>query len=145
MAVDDLSMFGKCHYAGKDKLFKSFCMAAYGSQLWDWSVRQRTVSSPPLQRKGVCRILGLPRTTHRALLHLISGDLSVIASFTNDFSFFSTVVSIAITNVLNCVPSLLCMAARAPACQSLNFVCQKYEICKYSIASEGRGVYHMYA
>lgn len=54
---------------------------------------------------------------------------------------FSTVVSIAITNVLNCVPSLFCMAARAAACHSLNVVCQKYEICKYSIASEGRGVF----
>ncbi len=148
MAVNDLyartntllSMFGKCHYAVKYKLFKSFCMAAYGSQLWDWSC-QAVDRFFTAWRKCVRSILGLPRTTHCALLHLLCDDLSVDSQLHKRFlNFFNSCINSDNLCVKLCA-KLALHGSRSAACHSLNFVCKKYEICKHSIASEGRGVY----
>lgn len=68
-----MALFGNCTSAVKYSLFKSFCVVAYGSQLWDLSSRV-TELFYVAWRKCVRRILDLPRTTHCQLLPLICQD-----------------------------------------------------------------------
>ncbi len=58
------------------KLFKTYCMPLYGCPLWDFS--NRIICKFYVSwRKAVRYILGLPRTTHCALLNEICSDIPV--------------------------------------------------------------------
>ena len=71
-----LSQFSACNIDVKYRLFKSYCMSVYGSQLWDFSSHhcERFYTA---WRKCVRRLIGVPNTTHRCLLHLICNDTNV--------------------------------------------------------------------
>ena len=54
-------------------LLKSYCMALYGSQLWDFQSKVMEAFYVPW-RKSVRRILGVQPTTHCKYLHYIADD-----------------------------------------------------------------------
>ena len=71
-----LSRFSFCSPDVRYKLFKSQCMVAYGSQLWDFDsiFVDKFFTS---WRKCVRRVWGLPNTTHGDLLPGICHDRSI--------------------------------------------------------------------
>jgi hypothetical protein len=135
-----LAVFGKCHSVVKYKLFKSFCMSAYGSQLWDWSSRSvdRFCTA---WRKCIRRVFKLPRTTHCVLLPLVCDDINVNSQLHSRFlNFFHSCVSSNNQCVQLCAKQAL-YGSRSAVCNSLNYICHKYDIYKYDIVTMGRGAY----
>ena len=55
----------------KRKLFNSFCMAVYGSQLWDYSSTNVPEAFYTAWRKCLWRIDGLPNKTHKIILPVL--------------------------------------------------------------------------
>ena len=71
-----ISLFGKAHSNVKYSLFKSFCLALYGSSIWNFDskgVRKFYVT----WRKCIRRLLNLPNLTHCRYLPLICEDILV--------------------------------------------------------------------
>ena len=60
-----LSRFGHCSHKVLYRLFKSYCMVAYGSSLWDLNITDAFACA---WRKIVRRLLRLPNTTQSHLL-----------------------------------------------------------------------------
>ena len=60
----------------KYRLFKSYCMAVYGSQLWDYSSKLCELFYTAW-RKCIRRLIGVSYKTHNRYLHLICGDVPV--------------------------------------------------------------------
>ena len=66
-----ICFFGKLFPVVKMRLLISYCYSLYGSVLWDLSNSnvERICST---WRAGLCRVWGLPRTTHSMLLPFLS-------------------------------------------------------------------------
>ncbi len=74
-------------------LFKTYCMPLYGSQLWDLSSRSMNKFYVSW-RKSIRYLLGLPRTTHCNLLHLICNDVPVDYQLIYRFcTFYNSLIS----------------------------------------------------
>ena len=58
------------------ELFRTYCMSVYGSQLWDYSLKE-TELFYVAWRKSIRRMLCLPQRTHCSLLPLICQDLPI--------------------------------------------------------------------
>ncbi len=71
-----MALFSKTSSDVKYNLFKSYCMSAYGSVLWDFSSTYCQLFYTAW-RKCIRRITGIPYNTHCHLLHLICGDYPV--------------------------------------------------------------------
>jgi hypothetical protein len=71
-----LSHFMHAHSHIRYKLFKSYCMTLYGSQLWDFQSKIME-NFYVAWRKSVRRILGVPPTTHCKYLHYIADDRDI--------------------------------------------------------------------
>ena len=71
-----MTKFAKCSITIKYKLFKSYCMSVYGSQLWDFSSKlcDKLYTA---WRKCIRRLLGLPYNTHSRFLHIMCNDINV--------------------------------------------------------------------
>ena len=69
------------------KLFKSYCMSLYGSQLWDFQSKMMETFYVAW-RKSVRRILGVPPTTHCKYLHYIADDRDIKAQLHKRFMKF---------------------------------------------------------
>ena len=65
-----LSSFGFIKGNVKRTLFNSFCMAVYGSQLWDYSINAPEAFYTAW-RKCLRRIDGLPNKTHKIILPVL--------------------------------------------------------------------------
>ena len=82
-----MSQFSSADAETKYKLFKSYCMSVYGSQLWDYS---KNICNKffTAWRKCIRRLLGLPYNAHSDLLHLICDDIPVHAQLHTRFVKF---------------------------------------------------------
>lgn len=71
-----MSQFPQANINTKYKLYKTYCMSVYGSQLWDFSKKlcDRFYTA---WRKCVRRLFRLPCNAHSVLLHLICNDMPV--------------------------------------------------------------------
>ena len=134
---DMLATFGNCNYSIKYKLFKSFCTAVYGSQLWDFS-DSKVECVFTAWRKCVRRVINVPYTTHCVLLPLLCDDIGFEAQIHKRFlSFFEKAVNSSNHCVRLCA-NLVLNGSRSAACRSLNYVCEKYGVRKHVIATSGR-------
>ena len=132
-----LATFRKCNYTVKYKLFKSFCTAMYGSSLWDLSDK-KVECVYTAWRKCLRRLLDVPPTTHCDLLPIICDDKSFDLQIHKRFlGFFEKAVSSTNSCVSLCA-KLALNGSRSAACRSLNYVCEKYGVRKYSIVTGGR-------
>ena len=73
-----LALFSNVMMDTSYKLFKTFCISVYGSQLWDFESKQLEGFYTACG-KCIMRLLRLPYQTHSCLLHLICNDLPVNA------------------------------------------------------------------
>ena len=113
-------------------LFKSYCVSAYGSQLWDFeSAKVKDFFTS--WRKCVRRIYNLPCRTHSCLLSSICCDRNIDVQLHNRCLNF---VSTALHSKNVCV-SLLCKIAlsgsRSAVCNSINYICHQYSVTKYHL------------
>lgn len=87
-----LAKFGHCAPDLRYRLYKTFCMSVYGSNLWDFD--SKYVSDFFCAwRKCVRRVWGLPYTTHCNLLPAIAMDFPVeFQIYKRFFNFFKSAV-----------------------------------------------------
>ena len=122
-----MSMFKHCSYTVKYKLFKTYCMALYGSSLWD-------LSSPEMGkfyvtwRKCFRQLLNLSPRAHGVYLHRIVNDLSIEDQLSKRFfKFFNGILS-SNNPVVRLCGSLVVKGSNSYTCKSLNFVRVKYNV-----------------
>ena len=72
-----LRQFGMCAPNVLYRLFNTYCMSHYGSQLWNFSNVPLMESLYIAWRKCVRRIFSVPYNTHCRLVHLICDDSSI--------------------------------------------------------------------
>jgi hypothetical protein len=135
-----MATFGKCQFDVRYKLFQSFCTAAYGSPLWDFSIRgAKKVYTA--WRKCVRRVLGVPPTTHCALLPVLCNDVSLDKQLHKIFlRFFDNGVNSSNDCVSLCA-NLVLRGSRSATCRSLNYICESYGIRQHNIVRLGRSAY----
>jgi hypothetical protein len=117
-----MALFKSTTHSTRYKLFKSFCMSVYGSQLWNFEsdVCERFYVT---WRKCVRRLLNLPYRTHRRHVHMICKDLPV------DFQMhmrFIKFVNVCMESPNNLVKTLFRTARhnfKSTVCSSLSALC----------------------
>ena len=131
-----IAYFSSAHSNVKYQLFKTFCMSLYGSPLWDFS--GKNVSRFwTTWRKCLRRLLGLPPRTHNVLLPLIVGDHCVETQLHARFvNFFSGALKSSNMLVQLCA-RLALHGSCSSVCNSLTYICNKYNIARYDVFSEG--------
>jgi len=84
-----MAQFSSASIDTKYRLFKSFCMSVYSSQLWDFS---STMCEKffVAWRKCIRRLLSISPRTHSVLLHLICLDIQVDVQLHLQFLKFMT-------------------------------------------------------
>jgi hypothetical protein len=131
-----LSLFGKVDCSIMYTLFKSFCTAFYGSQLWDYSLNV-TQSVWTAWRKAVRRIFRLNPRTHCYILPFLCGDARLEQQLHARFiKFFHGAFNSQNICVNTC--ARLCVdGSRSPACNTLNVMSHKYGIGKHDFGHHG--------
>jgi hypothetical protein len=132
------SQFRYAHSFTRYRLFKSFCMSVYGCQLWDFSsnmVNQFFTA----WRKCIRRIWDLPYRCHSNLLSFICDDLPVDLQLHKRFLKFIWKAYNSENMCSQVCATLAIAGSSSAACRSLNFICLKYGINKYSAMSKSCG------
>ena len=115
----------------KYKLFNSFCMSLYGSQLWNYSSGNidRFYTA---WRKSIRRLLCLPYRTHNCLINSICEDIPVDLKLHSRFlNFFDSILSSK--NLLTRLCGVLALrGSNSSVSRSLMFLCGKYCVDKTS-------------
>ena len=129
-----ISLFGKASYKVKYQLFKTYCMPLYGSVLWDYSqssIEQLFVT----WRKCVRKLINVPYNTHSAFLPLICNDLPFDCQTHKRVLKFIYCLNKS-CNVYNKISLQLAInGSQSRMCNTINYVCHKYNICKYDLFS----------
>ncbi len=131
-----IGTFGKAHSEVKYKLFKAYCMSLYGCSLWDLSSKH-VDRFYVAWRKSIRRLLLLPARTHNALLPIICNDKSVDAQVHSRFVSFMCAVLNSSNQCVRICGQLSLGGSRSNVCNSINYVCQKYKVNKYSLSQTG--------
>ena len=125
-----LSLFNHVHRNVLYKLFKSFCMPLYGCQLWNYesdSVNKFYVA----WRKCIRRLFNIPIRTHNALLNFICGDIPIDAQLHKRFVKFMYNIMNSKNKCVNICGKLAIYGSQSQTSCSINYVCDKYGLCKY--------------
>jgi hypothetical protein len=122
----------------KYKLFKSFGMCLYGSQLLD-------LSSSAMDelyvawRKCVRRLMGVHPRTHCALLNFICGDTPVDFQLHKRFIKFLHTVLTSDNECVRICGELALSGSRSAVCNSANLVSFRYGLNKHLISAKSKG------
>jgi hypothetical protein len=118
------------------KLFKAFCMAAYGCQLWDFSDK---LMQPVYTawRKCVRKVWRVNARTHNRLIHLICDDMPIDVQLHRRFFKFVKSALCSKNEYVKLSATLAIRGSQSSVCNSLNFICRKYDICKYDVHRTG--------
>ena len=127
-----LSQFSKVFSSIKYRLFKSFCMSLYGCVLWDFSSTY-VEAFYTAWRKCIRRIFSLPYNTHSSFLNLLCNDLPIDSQLHLRFLKFCHQCLISSNSCLRLCSRLAMNGSRSNLCNSLNFICHKYNITKRSL------------
>lgn len=127
-----LAIFGKADSSVKYKLFKSFCTAFYGSQLWDYSLKVVDAVWTSW-RKAVRRIFRLPYRAHCYILPRVCGDAPLEKQLHARFINFFHGALTSRNTCVNICARLAINGSKSPACNSVNLICHKYAILKYDL------------
>ena len=113
----------------KYKLFKSFCMPLYGVQLWNLSCKYVNLFYVAW-RKCIRRIFDLPQRTHSVFLNILCEDYPVEMQIHMRFlKFFHSIITNSNELIQRC-GKLVLNGSCSVTCDNLNFVCNKYSLCK---------------
>ena len=126
-----LAQFGKTAPFVKYKLFKTYCVILYGSQLWDYSSHSVDLLYTAW-RKCVRRIWSLHPRTHCLLLPLICDDSAIEVQLHQRFLNFYKTLSTSNNECLKRASKLVLGGSRSAASNSLTFICNKYKLNKWA-------------
>ena len=128
-----MRQFGTCSPNIIYKLFNTFCMAHYGSQLWDYS-------NPSVEmlyvawRKCIRKIFNIPYNTHCRFLHHICKDSSIQVKLHRRFMKFFINLCNSENVYVQTMAKVVKNGSRSSACLSLNYLCWLYNINKNCIS-----------
>ena len=127
-----ISLFGKASYKVKYQLSKTYCMPQYGSVLWDYShssAKQLSLA----WRKCVHKLINIPYNTHSAFIPLICNDLPIDCQmYKRVLKFFYCLNGPC--DLYNKISLQLAInGSQSRMCNTINYVSQKYNICKYDL------------
>ena len=131
--------FHKCSIDVKYTLFKSFCMPLYGASLLNYDSKDvnRLLTA---WRKCMRRILNVSTLTHCNLIHKIVRDVPV------DFTLHKRLlkfISMCLNNKLSVLALKVAVSGSQSAmCKSINFICETYSVCKYSLLDRLVHIYY---
>ena len=126
-----LRKFSKADCDVRYKLYKLFCVSAYGCQLWDFE-SPKVCNFFTAWRKAVRRIYELSPRTHSNLLPYICCDKNIDVQLHQRFIRF---ICNALDSDNKCVAlscKLALFGSQSPTCNSINYVCHKYFLNKYN-------------
>ena len=126
-----MSQFSKTNIDIKYRLFKSYCMSVYGSQLWDFS-NKYCDRFYVAWRKCIRRLLGIPYNSHTRLLHLICSDIPVELQLQVRFVNFVKSCANSQSDCVHICSKLALSGSRSAMSKSWYHVCKKWNIDRYS-------------
>ena len=117
------------------KLFNSYCMSLYGSQLWNYENKSGMDSLYIAWRKCVRRIFNIPCNTHCKLVPLICKDSAIHTKLYKRFLRFFINAKKSENSILSTMTKHVLSGSSSKACKTLNFICYTYNIQnKYTIS-----------
>ncbi len=125
--------FGFCSSNVLYRLFHTFCMSLYGSQLWDFSNETLMETVFVIWRKCVRFIFKVPYNTHCNLVHLIAEAPSVKVQLHRRFLKFYIGLRKSDNPLVAMMSKFVLHGSRSAACKSLNYICSLYGFCKYDV------------
>lgn len=125
-----LAQFSNVSWSVKYKLFKSYCMSVYGSQLWDYE-NGNCEHFFTAWRKCIRRIFDLPYCTHSRLLHLICNDFNIDSQLHFRFLNFVTACKNSNNKCVRMCCRIALNGSNSRMSNSLSFICNKYKISRY--------------
>ena len=127
--------FGMCSPDVLYKLFNSYCMSLYGSQLWNYENKSGMDSLYIAWRKCVRRIFNIPYNTHCKLVPLICKDSAIHTKLYKRFLRFFINAKKSENSILSTMTKHVLSGSSSKACKTLNFICYTYNIQnKYTIS-----------
>jgi len=129
-----LSHFQFAPFYVKYKLFKTFCMPLYGSQLWDYtstSIQRFYVT----WRKCIRKLFNLPYTTHCHLLPAICDDIPVENQLYNRCINFISHLATSNNKLCQLSYQLALCGSRSTLCNNINIISRHYNVSKYKIST----------
>lgn len=117
------------------KLFKTYCMSLYGSQLWDLQ-NKYTNKLYVSWRKAVRRVLAVPNTTHCKLLHYIAEDKDINVQIYERFIKFMQNASKCDNKLTNLCVKLASTGSRSHVSNNISVVCNFYNISRSQLCSD---------
>lgn len=124
-----LAQFSNSNVDTKYKLFKSFCMSVYGSQLWNFESNVCN-SFYTAWRKCVKRLFRLPQRTHSCLLNFVCEDLPIDTQLHCRFGRFLNSCLESKSDLIRIVCKTALVNPLSNMSMSTNFICHKYKISK---------------
>jgi hypothetical protein len=122
-----LSQFSKVDIDTRYKLFKTFCMSIYGSQLWDFEDKY-CEKFYTAWRKSIRKLYKLPRQAHSCLLHLICQDIPInVQMYIRFLKKFKSCKQSASICVRMCC-KLAVNGSRSSMSNSLSHVCKRLQL-----------------
>ena len=118
-----LRQFGMCSSHVKYKLFNSYCMSLYGSQLWNYENLSVVEPLYIAWRKCIRRIYSIPYNTHCKLVHLICEDDSIQVKLHKRFVRFLVNARRSSNKLVSIVANCALNGSSSKACKSLNYIC----------------------
>ena len=117
------------------KLFNSYCMSLYGSQLWNYENKSGMDSLYVARRKCVRRIFNIPCNTHCKLVPLICKDSAIHIKLCKRFLWFFINAKKSENSILSTMTKHVLSGSSSKACKTFNFICYTYNIQnKYTIS-----------
>ena len=117
------------------KLFNSYCMSLYGSQLWNYENKSGMDSLYIAWRKCVRRIFNILCNTHCELVPLICKDSAIHNKLYKRFLRFFINAKKSENSSLSIMTKHVLSGSSSKACKTLNFICYTYNIQnKYTIS-----------
>ena len=128
---------GRFKFATSDvkyMLFKSYCVIAYGCQLWNFEdkVTDRYFVA---WRKCIRKLFNIPATTHSALLHCICNDNDIDHQLHRRVTKFVSNCVNSKNTVTKLCATLAINGSSSNISSSINHICSKYNIPKYKLNS----------
>ena len=130
-----MAQFGKAFASSRHRLFQSYCMSCYGSQLWDYSSKE-VDKFFVAWRKAIRLLWKLPRKTHCVLLPLISCDLPIELQMHRRFFKYIHKVINSKNSVVNMYGKLILEGSRSSTGKSFNFLLSKYGVSRESLLDD---------
>ena len=119
-----MSRFSFCTPEVRYRLFKTQCLVAYGSQLWDFD--DAAVADFYTEwRKAVRRVWGLPYRTHCNLLPGVCGDRAIESQMLSRSLNFIRSSLCSDNDLVRSCARQVCRGSGSPVSNTLSFMCMK--------------------